>query len=95
MFLLVPREDYGSFHPRVPRIPQVNIRIDERGKDGVLWENGGTKCERSAKRSSKTSNHLLSRERSASDEISTHVPISRLVMKVPAPFRYTSDKAVP
>ena len=71
MFLSVPREDHGSFYPRVPRIPQVSTRDDERGRDGVLWENGGTKCERFAKKSSKTSNHFLLRGRSASDERST------------------------
>ena len=38
----------------------------------VLWEGGRTECECSAKRgSSKITNHLLSRERSASDEKST------------------------
>ena len=86
------REDHESFYPRVFRIPQVSTRDDERGRDGVLWENGRTKCERFAKRSSKTSNHFMMMQ---ATKKAPRVPTLRLVVKVPALFCYTSDKEVP
>ena len=95
MLLLVPREDYGSFYPRVCRISRVNTRDDKRGRNGILWENGRIKCERFARRSLKTSNHLLSRGRSQATKEVPHRPTPRFVVKVPTLFRYTSDKAMP
>ena len=53
------------------------------------------RCERFAKRNSKVGDHLLSRKRSTSDKRSASYSHPKLVVKVPAPFCYTSDKTVP
>ena len=95
MFLPIPRKDYGSFYLRVSRVPQVSTRKDKRGRNGVLRKHGGTKCECFAKRSLKVGNHLLSKGGQQATKATPHVPTPRLVVKVPAPFCYTSDKVVP
>ena len=54
-----------------------------------------TSCECPTKRNSKIENHLLSGRRPTSSREKPIYPTPRVVIKVLAPFRYTSDKAVP
>ena len=48
-----------------------------------------------ARGSSKTVNHFLSRGGQQATKEAPRLPTPRLVVKVPAPFCYSSDKAVP
>ena len=61
-----------------------------------MWESERTKYECFAKReNSKTINHFLLRGGQQATKEAPRLPTPKLVVKVLAPFRYTSDKAVP
>ena len=79
----------------MPRIPQGGARDDEQRRDRILWKNKRARCERFARRSSEAIDGFLSGGSQQAAKETPQAPTPKLVVKISAPFRYASDKAVP
>ena len=95
MFLSVPREDYGSLYPKCQKFLEL---VQEMMNEGVMEFCGKMDEQNVSVLQGEALKPVTIFYRGGGQQASREVPhflTPRLVVKIPTPFHYTSDKTVP